>query len=70
MKIGENELTFIHSMAVDAMRNLSLRSQYQNTVLAQSYAFTSAVVQFLNSKQLLAETIDIPENLDKNYEKE
>jgi len=69
--LTEKDLLEIYSLAVNDMINLSTRSLYQTeSILAQSYAFTCAVIQFLNKKELLKELITVDDKLNSNYIKD
>jgi len=71
MKIETKELVIIYDSAVNKMITLSSRSLYQlDNKLAQTYAFTSAVVTFLNSKKLLKEEVDVNEAISPKYIKD
>jgi hypothetical protein len=70
-KLKEKDLILIYDLAVNKMLNLSTRSLYQvDTKMAQTYAFTSAVLLYLNGKGLLKEEVDVDEAIHPNYIKD
>jgi hypothetical protein len=71
MKLTDKDLVNIHSLAVQSMIQLPSFSLYQkDTAMAQTYAFTIAVIQFLNNKQVFKEDIEVDQKLNPKYEKE
>jgi hypothetical protein len=71
IELKEKDLIAILDIAVDNMRVLSTRSLYQlDSKLAQTYAFTSAVVLYLNSKSLLKQEVVVDENISAKYIKD
>jgi len=71
MKINQKDLTEIHNYACDKMIALSTRSLYQlDNKIAQTYAFTCAVVMYLDKKQLLKEEIEVNEAISPKYIKD
>jgi len=70
MKIEEKDLVVIHDMAVMSMISLSTRSAYQNTYMAQTYAYTCATVMFLNGKKLLTEEVIVDDKINPKYIKD
>ena len=71
MKLTPKDLLMISDFATDKMINLSTRSLYQkDNKAAQTYAFTSAVIFYLTSKDLLKEGVEVDENIHPSYIKD
>lgn len=69
MKIDPKNITLIHSIAAKCMTDISTRTLYKGGE-AQTYAFTCAVIMFLNGQGLLKEEVQIDENIDPKYIKD
>lgn len=71
LTIKEKEIVEIYNLAVNQMTALSTRSLYNlDNKQMQTYAFTKAVILFLNSKNILREEIEIDEHIHPTYRKD